>query len=50
MYFFTPKANIEIERSNPGSTEKLPSAIGTTDGVFIMGQAVYFISQLLGEW
>ena len=33
----------------PGEAERVPSDAGTTDGIFMWGQAVYFISQLLGN-
>lgn len=49
MYYFVPKELIELERSNPGSVERKASPEGSTDGVFMWGQAVYLISQLLHE-
>ena len=50
MYYYTPRYYVDDERARPGSQPKCPSAEGTTDGVFMWGQALYFIVQLLGEW
>ncbi|BFZ13480.1 hypothetical protein BsWGS_16519 [Bradybaena similaris] len=49
MYYFVPKQLIEKEKANPGSQLKVPSAEGSTAGVFMWGQSLLFISQLLTE-
>ncbi|KAL4234418.1 hypothetical protein ACF0H5_006065 [Mactra antiquata] len=46
-YFFIPVDQIESEKARPGSGNRVPSDVGSTSGVFLWGQAVYFISQLL---
>lgn len=46
-FYYVPKENIEEEKRVPGSMTRYPSAEGTTDGTFMLGQSVYFISQLL---
>ena len=48
QYFYIPSGQTEMEKNRPGSAERLPSDAGTTNGIFMWGQAVYFISQLLG--
>ena len=48
-YYYVPKENIEEEKRVPGSMTRYPSAEGTTDGTYMLGQSVYFISQLLGK-
>ncbi|XP_074644676.1 phosphorylase b kinase regulatory subunit beta-like isoform X2 [Tubulanus polymorphus] len=42
-YYYVPKESIEAEKANPGSQERLPSQ----DGLFLWGQALFIISQLL---
>lgn len=49
MYYYVPKDLIELERSL-GNQERLPSPEGSTDGIFLWGQAVYLISQMLCEY
>lgn len=49
MCYYVPKEVLEFERCNPGSQEKVPSPEGSTGGVFMWGQALYFIAQLLNE-
>lgn len=51
MFYFVPKEQIDIEKyPKPGGAEMYPSAEGSTDGVFLWGQSVYFISQLLSTY
>ncbi|KAL3859718.1 hypothetical protein ACJMK2_009920 [Sinanodonta woodiana] len=47
QYFYVPKDGLEKEKVKPGSATRIPSQEGTSDGIFMWGQAVYFISQLL---
>ena len=49
MCYYVPKELVELERSNPGSQKKVPSPAGSTDGVFLWGQSLYIIAQLMGE-
>ncbi|XP_056008769.1 phosphorylase b kinase regulatory subunit beta-like isoform X2 [Ostrea edulis] len=46
-FYYVPKENIEEEKRNPGSMTRYPSAEGSTDGTYMLGQSIYFISQLL---
>ena len=46
MLYYVPKEEF-VNRNKP-QMHKLPSAEGNTDGVFLWGQSLYFISQLLG--
>ena len=39
---------MEKEKASPGSQQKVPSAEGTTGGIFMWGQSLLFISKLLG--
>ncbi|XP_041375340.1 phosphorylase b kinase regulatory subunit beta-like isoform X2 [Gigantopelta aegis] len=48
-YYYVPEDTIELEKMHPGSQERLPSPEGSTGGVFMWGQAIYIISQLLVE-
>jgi hypothetical protein len=49
-YYYVEKDSLELEKSNPGSQEKVPSnEDGDTGNIYLLGQAVYIISQLLGE-
>jgi len=48
QYFFIPPEDIDLERNHPGRGQRVPSDVGSVDGVFIWGQSVYFIAQLLG--
>ena len=48
-YYYVPAANIEAERRKPRSQKRLPSNDGSKDDLFLWGQAVLIISQLLGE-
>lgn len=45
MLYYVPKEEL-VYRHKP-QMHKLPSAEGNTDGVFLWGQSLYFISQLL---
>ena len=49
QYFYVPHDQIELERQSHGSAERVPSEEGSTSGVFLWGQSIYFISQLLGK-
>lgn len=47
QYFFIPANQIDRERMRPGTADRIPSDVGSTRGIFLWGQSVYFISQLL---
>ncbi|CAL1542018.1 unnamed protein product [Lymnaea stagnalis] len=49
MYYYVPKQLIEQEKLVPGSQPKVPSAEGTTAGVFMWGQSLLFIARLLSD-
>ena len=49
-YYYVPKEKLDAERRKPGSQIRLPSNDGTKDDLFLWGQAVLLISQLLGEF
>ena len=49
QYYYIQREDIEAERANPGSAIKVASEAGTTNGTFMWGQSVYFISQLMGK-
>uniref|UniRef100_A0A0B7AGG0 Phosphorylase b kinase regulatory subunit n=1 Tax=Arion vulgaris TaxID=1028688 RepID=A0A0B7AGG0_9EUPU len=49
MFFYVPKQLIEKEKAVPGSQVKFPSVEGTVAGVFMWGQSIFFVSQLLSE-
>ncbi|XP_064639915.1 phosphorylase b kinase regulatory subunit beta-like isoform X2 [Lineus longissimus] len=46
-YYYVPKDYIEGERAAPGSQSRMPSPEGSKEGLFMWGQAIYIISQLL---
>ncbi|XP_046550516.1 LOW QUALITY PROTEIN: phosphorylase b kinase regulatory subunit beta-like [Haliotis rubra] len=48
-YYYVPADKIDLEKSKPGSQKRLASPEGSTDGIFMWGQAVYLISQLLTD-
>ena len=48
-YYYVPAENVEAERLRPGSQIRVPSTEGENDNLFLWGQAVYIISQLLRE-
>ena len=48
-YYYVPAENVAAERANPGSQVRVASSEGEHDNVFLWGQSVYVISQLLGE-
>ena len=50
MYYYVSKTNVEKEKATPGSQEKIPSPEGSTDGVFLWGQSLLFISKLLSKF
>ncbi|VDI71727.1 phosphorylase kinase alpha/beta subunit [Mytilus galloprovincialis] len=45
MLYYVPKEELDYRHKH--NLHKLPSAEGNTDGVFLWGQSLYFISQLL---
>ena len=47
-YYYVPSDLIEEERRKPGSQIRFASSEGEGDNVFLWGQSVYIISQLLG--
>lgn len=48
MYYYVKDSDIESERSQPGTTSKHASFIGSSiGGLFLWAQAMYLISQLL---
>ena len=47
MLYYVPKE--ELVKRHRIDLDRRPSAEGSTDGVFLWGQAMYFISQLLGS-
>lgn len=49
-YYYVAKEHMELERCSPGSQPKIASPEGTTDGVFLWGQSLYIIAQLLSEF
>ncbi|XP_035712716.1 probable phosphorylase b kinase regulatory subunit beta isoform X2 [Folsomia candida] len=46
-YFYVPKESIEEEKQEPGSQARLMSGKGSDSEVFLWGQAMYIIAQLL---
>ncbi|GAB1599348.1 phosphorylase b kinase regulatory subunit beta-like [Argonauta hians] len=48
-YYYVPMENIENEIKNPGSTEKIPSPEGSSDGVYLWGQSILLIAEMLRE-
>ncbi|XP_076448759.1 LOW QUALITY PROTEIN: phosphorylase b kinase regulatory subunit beta-like [Babylonia areolata] len=49
MCYYVPWDVVELERKKPGSQDKVPSPEGSTGGIFMWGQALYFIAQLLND-
>lgn len=47
MLYYVPKEELDYRHKH--NLHKLPSAEGNTDGVFLWGQSLYFISQLLSK-
>ena len=47
MYFYVPKEMVEYERQDPGSQIRHPSPEGTPNNLFLWGQSMYIIAQLL---
>ena len=47
-YYYVPRESIELEKANPGSQDRDPSGEGMGRNLFLWGQSVYIISQLLG--
>lgn len=48
-YYYVPKDKIEEEKARPGSQQRLPSNDGTDGNIFLWGQSILLISQLLGK-
>jgi len=48
-YYYVSMDCIEAERAKPGSQKRVASSEGTDGNIFLWGQSVYIISQLLGE-
>ena len=48
-YYYIDKNNVEAERANPGSQPRFASSEGEDGSLFLWGQSVYIISQLLGK-
>jgi len=48
-YYYVSKDCVEAEKANPGSQDRLPSdEDGDKGNIYLWGQSVYLISQLLG--
>ncbi|KAI5742782.1 hypothetical protein M8J77_011338 [Diaphorina citri] len=49
MYFYIPEEFVEMERQEPGSQPRLPSAEGSgcTEPLYLMNQALFIMAQLL---
>jgi len=49
-YYYVSRDSVEAEKANPGSQDRLPSDEDAEKGhIFLYGQAVYIISQLLSK-
>lgn len=48
-YYYVPNNLADEERKKPGSQIRYASSEGEGDNIFLWGQSVYIISQLLGE-
>jgi len=49
-YFYVSRESVEAEKANPGSQDRLASNEDAEQGnVFLWGQSVYIISQLLSK-
>ena len=46
-YYYVQKDDLERERANPGSQTRVSSSDNDEDNIFLWGQSVYLISQLL---
>ena len=46
-YYYVPHDRLEAERKKPGSQRRISSSEGEDGNIFLWGQAVYIISQLL---
>jgi len=48
-YYYVSRENVEAEKANPGSQDRLASDEDAEKGhIYLWGQSVYIISQLLG--
>ena len=47
MYYFVPKHRIEEERQDPGSQARVTGPEGSANSIFLWGQSMYIIAQLL---
>lgn len=48
-YFYVPTLCIEAERRDPGSQKRIPSDEGDADNLYLHGQALYIMCELLGK-
>ena len=48
-YYYVPKEDVEAERASPGACRKIPSGEGQGQNLFLWGQSLYIISELLGK-
>ena len=48
-YFYVTEQNISYEQSEPGSQPRMSSECGKGSNLFMWGQSLYIISQLLYE-
>jgi len=48
-YYYVAREDIEAERHSPGSQARIASDEGENGNLFLWGQAVYMVSQLLGR-
>ncbi|GIY24034.1 hypothetical protein CEXT_48202 [Caerostris extrusa] len=46
-FFFVPTLGIDAERREPGSQKRIPSEEGDADNLYLHGQALYIMSELL---
>jgi len=50
-YYYVTRDNVDFEKGNPGSQDRLASdEDAETGNIYLWGQSVYVISQLLSEW
>ena len=50
-YFYVPEPYVDLERAKRGQATRLPSRVGSAEGnVFLWGQSVWIIAQLLRQW
>jgi len=50
-YYYVSRDSVDAERSNPGSQDRVASdEDADTGNIYLWGQSVYIISQLLSEY